>query len=475
MHYIFAIWMAVFSLFSVSVCAQQKSELNQASFANGESGILLFTEQERDWMNENRTVTVIGDAAWLPFEGFTRDGDYVGIVADILNLISEKSELNFTVSKTASWRHSVQFSENQLVDIISASASNPLLEKNYRATYSTVKSPVVIVARDAMGYVPDLAAAKGVRVAIIGATGYGNKVKKSFPEIDFIEVEQVSDGLLGIAEDRYDLMLMTMTEASYQMAELGLYDLRVVGITALEMELTLFVNRNKPILWDIIEKVKRHETKQERHKIISKWAKYNYEERYSSEIIRIFLLLALFLSAFILYRNYLLKTQKQLFSKLSKMDKLTRVYNRIYLDQIISEQLQVSRSKGNTVSLILVDIDNFKQVNVKYGYLIADKLLQQFSLLIEESMGRKAFIGRWGAAQFVIVCPNKNLQEASRVAEKLRLEIFQAIFLNVGKKTACLGVVEYQVTESQTDCLARLAKALCYAKQAGPNQLKSEA
>jgi len=471
MHYFSTVIIGMFLLFSSSIFAEQAATLLEM---NGKESSLQFTEQELAWIDKNRTATVIGDASWFPFEGFDENGTYVGIVAEILNLITEKSGLNFDVSKTASWSHSMKFSEDRQVDIISGSASNSTLEKNYRATYSTIKSPIVIIARETMQYIPDLTTVKNLRVALIGTAGYSNKIKQTFPEVDFIEIKEISEAMIGVAEEQFDLVLMSMTVASYQMAELGLYELRIAGITDLSMELTLFVNRNEPILWSIIDKIKRHESKQERHQILSKWVKYKYVERYSPEVVRIFLLVTLFLIVFVLYRNYLLKKQTKLLTRLAQTDKLTNTYNRLHLGKLLTEQVTISQRDNSTFSLIMVDIDAFKKVNNKYGYQIGDKLLQHFSLLIKDSLRRQDILGRWSDRVFIIVCPGTNLQDAQTLAEKLKLEISQAIFLNVGKKTACLGIVEYQAIESADACLVRLEESLQCAKQSAQNIIKSK-
>lgn len=464
MHYFFSLIICGSLIFSTSVfAAQPVTHLEKMS----EETLLQLTEEEIAWIKENNPISVIGDTHWFPFEGFDESGNYVGMVAEILNLITEKYGLNFEVSKTASWAHSMRFSENQLVDVISGSASNPVLEKHYQATYSTIKSPIVIIARETMQYIPNLSTVKNLRIALIGNTGYSNKIKQAFPEVNFIEVEEISDALIGVAEEKFDLVLMSMTVASYQMAELGLYELRIAGVTPLNMELTLFVNRNQPILWSIIDKIKRYETKQERYQILSKWVKYKPVEHYSPELFRFLLLLALFLIVFVLYRNYLLKKQAKCLTILTQTDKLTNTYNRHHLSKLLTEQAIKSKRGHSTFSLILIDIDAFKKINNKYGYHIGDKLLQHFSLLIQEHIRPQDLLGRWSDRVFIIICPDVNLHQAHRLAADLKKEICQAIFLNIGKKSACVGVAEYQRNESVESCLVHLETSLQSAKQSG--------
>jgi len=457
---------------TASLFASDDELLLETNIANSDSNELQFTEQELAWIKDNPTVTVIGDSDWFPFEGFDKEGNYVGIVAEVLNLISEKSGIFFNVTKTLTWQHTMHFSTDKQVDIISASANNSVIEKNYRATYSTIKNPIVMLARNNMHYIPDLNAVKDLRIAVLGDAGYRNVIIDAYPDVTFIDVDNIKEGLLGVADEQYDLILMSMAIASYQMAEMGLYELRVVGITDLNMQLTLFVNRDKPILWSIINKLKLHESKQERHEILSKWIKQKYIDRYSPEKIRALILIVIFVIAFVIYRNYLLRKQARVLTALSQTDKLTNIHNRLYLDKVLLQTEAQNKRYKTPFSLIMVDIDHFKLVNDKFGHLAGDKLLKQFALLIEDNIRNSDVLGRWGGEEFLIICPETNLQEALILAEKLREVVSQCIFLSVGKKTASFGISEYQPIESAESCLIRADEALYKAKSAGRDQVR---
>lgn len=474
MRYLLMMIINVLLLSTSYVFATGQDASTQEEGVEAENVTVEFTKQEKAWIANNRAVTVIGDADWFPFEGFNKDGEYIGIVADLLNLVSAKSGLIFNVSETSSWQHTLQFSGDQQVDIISASASNLILEKNYRPTYSTVKNPIVMVGSNTMHYISDLNTKSDLRIAILGNSGYSNRVIEAYPGLTFISVDNVVEGLIGIADDQFDIALMSMSVASYQMAELGLYEFRIVGVTDLDMELTLFVNRNKPLLWSIINKVKLSETEQERNTIVSKWIKQKYIDRYSPEKMRTLWIVVFIIIIFAVYRHRLLKKQAKAVKQLSQTDKLTNIHNRLYLDTFLQQGKELSNRYHNTFSIILIDIDFFKQVNDKCGYTVGDKLLQQLALLFKESIRKSDILGRWGGEEFLIICPETSLPEAMILAEKLRYEVAQAIFLNVGKKTASFGVSEYQSSESIDSFLERADRALYVAKSEGRNQVKSE-
>ncbi|WP_019615868.1 transporter substrate-binding domain-containing diguanylate cyclase [Psychromonas ossibalaenae] len=460
--------------FSMQLTASEKTLYAQESDSYvTEQSELVFSEQELSWIQDNPTVSVIGAPAWFPYEGFDEDGQFVGIVAETLTLISEKSGLKFEVTNTNSWSNTIELGKVQKADIISGSTSNPQIEKQYRATYSTIENPVVMIARGDIHHITDLNAVKDLRIAVMGQSGYGQEIIANYPDIDFVKVDSINEALLGVADDKYDVVLLSMAEASYQMAQLGLYELRVVGITDIHMQLTLFVNRDKPILWNIINKVKKSETTQERHQILSKWVQYKYIDRSSSERMRVSLFLIVLIIAFFLYRRSLLKNHDQQLIELSQTDKLTGCSNRLYLDKLLRLKIAHSQRYKTRCCLILVDIDHFKRINDNFGYLQADKVLVEFSGLLISRLQSGDVLGRWGGGQFLIVCPETSFNEAERQAEEIRAAVKRFAFSVGGGQTACFGVVQFNDNESVEKCLNRADDALYCAKKSGSNQVSA--
>lgn len=99
----------------------------------------ILTDTELAWIKENPVISVAGDANWFPIEGFNQKNEYVGIGAEILKLLSQKSGLLFEPLKTDTWRETLDLASQQRVDIISGSLPNPLIEKNYRSTHVTAR------------------------------------------------------------------------------------------------------------------------------------------------------------------------------------------------------------------------------------------------------------------------------------------------------------------------------------------------
>jgi diguanylate cyclase (GGDEF)-like protein len=151
-------------------------------------------------------------------------------------------------------------------------------------------------------------------------------------------------------------------------------------------------------------------------------------------------------------------------------DELTKAYNRKYLKEIIPELI------NKKICLIMMDIDNFKQINDKNGHLVGDIVLQILSEVIKENLRKKDIFIRWGGEEFLIIPNNvENINTAEKIAENLRYRIEQTNFMDVDKVTCSFGVAcNYITSQDELKLLFKKADSALYvAKQNGKNQVKA--
>lgn len=163
-------------------------------------------------------------------------------------------------------------------------------------------------------------------------------------------------------------------------------------------------------------------------------------------------------------------TDKKRIEKLSVTDKLTGLYNRLKLDEVLVKRVESYNRYNTQFSIILLDIDDFKKVNDNYGHDIGDKVLQELSELLKKNTRLLDTIGRWGGEEFVIVCESTNLDNAYIFAENLRKKILNFSFTSVGKKTVSLGVAQFTKDDTLTTIFKKVDEALYKAKHNGKNQ-----
>ncbi|MFJ8063154.1 sensor domain-containing diguanylate cyclase [Psychrobacillus sp. NPDC096426] len=169
----------------------------------------------------------------------------------------------------------------------------------------------------------------------------------------------------------------------------------------------------------------------------------------------------------------------------SERCELTKLYNYRYLDkQLESDMEKLSLGLYNSLSLIMMDIDKFKEVNDTFGHHSGNLILQEFAQVINREIGSSGTVARYGGEEFIVLLPNYTKTEALHIAEQLRRKIEQTPFivhsdldLAASEKvifiTASIGVSTAPDDSDEGMSLLRNADRALYtgAKQAGRNRV----
>jgi diguanylate cyclase (GGDEF)-like protein len=162
---------------------------------------------------------------------------------------------------------------------------------------------------------------------------------------------------------------------------------------------------------------------------------------------------------------------------LANTDYLTKLYNRRRFFHAAEEEFENVIESGNPISITLIDLDYFKQVNDTYGHLVGDQVLIHIANLIRTHCRVSDVAARYGGEEFIILHPSIYMQNAYKVAERIRKLVESSPFLYEGKEigvTLSAGVVDTNMCNpcSRIDDVLGLAdKALYRAKDGGRNQV----
>ncbi|WP_375723452.1 diguanylate cyclase [Arcobacter sp. KX21116] len=157
--------------------------------------------------------------------------------------------------------------------------------------------------------------------------------------------------------------------------------------------------------------------------------------------------------------------------KLSNTDALTKVYNRRFLEDFSKKYFEIIKREKSTLSILIVDIDDFKSINDNYGHEAGDQVLLGLVKLMQNKIRDNDFIVRLGGDEFLVLLPNSDIVGAKIVAEKLIKSICES--KNEYKRfTVSIGSAEYNFEDKDINCLIRRADEELYkAKKSGKNQL----
>ncbi len=163
--------------------------------------------------------------------------------------------------------------------------------------------------------------------------------------------------------------------------------------------------------------------------------------------------------------------------KLAITDGLTKLHNsRSFYSQLEVEVDRYNRYK-HPLSLLLLDIDHFKQYNDNYGHLEGDKVLVKISQMIKSCLRKLDTAYRYGGEEFTVILPETSCDEALLVAERIRSVIQTESFEPVPDKdvsvTISIGVTQYMPEEQLSTFIQRADKAMYQSKQNGRNQVTS--
>ncbi len=175
--------------------------------------------------------------------------------------------------------------------------------------------------------------------------------------------------------------------------------------------------------------------------------------------------------------NRLLGEQLQQSLTMSVRDGLTGLHNRHYLDSHLAELVKSAQSSQKPLSLIMCDMDKFKQVNDVHGHDIGDEVLREFSMRVRKNIRDTDLAVRYGGEEFIVAMPDTEINLAGIVAERLRsaVESHPFIVANGSKQlhlTVSIGVSYlHQGGDNPLDLIKRADTALYDAKHNGRNQV----
>ncbi len=162
----------------------------------------------------------------------------------------------------------------------------------------------------------------------------------------------------------------------------------------------------------------------------------------------------------------------------AQLDSLTGVYNHGYFLKLFAEQAKKASQENIPLSLIMLDIDFFKQYNDTYGHLVGDRILNSLCTAIKSHIKHGDAVGRWGGEEFIISLPNTTLEQATQVARRISqtmalLRVEDRLQRTVPVPTVSQGIAVFPSEADEIYGLIDLAdKRLYTAKERGRNQIE---
>jgi len=166
------------------------------------------------------------------------------------------------------------------------------------------------------------------------------------------------------------------------------------------------------------------------------------------------------------------KIVEQKMRELSETDHLTGIYNRRKLFELLEGEVNMANRYDRPLSLLMFDIDRFKEVNDTFGHNIGDVVLKTTVRIIGGVIRRTDIFARYGGEEFILIMPETDLDSAQAVAEKIRGVIEHHLFPGADRITISIGIAAMSAEESDDALIRRADEALYAAKRGGRNRVE---
>lgn len=456
---------------------------------------LNLTEEELSYLVKHPVLRIGVDPNWPPFE-YLGDNGFVlqGISSDYLKLLEELLNVEFEILGKMSWQQTLDAAEQEEIDLLPSITNTPERSRYLSFTQPYVHSPMVIVTDNRVSYIADMNELKNKRVAVAKSYASHEMLAKHHPYIQLDLKDSAIEAIKAVAAGEVDAFVENLAVASYLIRNHGLANLKISGQTPYSYDISMAVQKNNPILESIIEKALLSISVQQQNAIYDRWVSVEVAEKFPWRQVLLpvlaLSLVLLLLGFYTVYlfnfnskmqriNNWLKKTERELKEKNSQLeqvsitDKLTNIYNRHYLDKVLSEQFSLALRHNRPMSLALFDLDHFKKVNDTFGHPVGDKVLKVFAKLVQENIRKTDVFGRWGGEEFLLVFPETNKEQAYLAVEKIRLALQAYKFEEGFQQTVSAGIVEAEESLTLNEMLLLVDKKLYLAKGTGRNKVMS--
>ncbi|MDO9056500.1 MAG: ABC transporter substrate-binding protein [Sulfuricurvum sp.] len=433
---------------------------------------VLMNVDERSFLHMN-TIRYTSTLTWPPFNFFSESNppQLQGIAVDFWKLISERTGMKSSFIPLSTLSGVLDAIKTKTADITLGTSISK--EKEPYALFSKpyASFPNVIVTGKTIDFIPGLKALEGKRIAITEGYSVAEAIGAKYPNITIVGVEDTREGLKLLSSGRVDAVVDILPVVAYLINADHQVNLKISGTTEFDFDVRMMIRNDYPELKTIVDKAIDSITIAERQRILNRYIAITYEDRVDYTWAYVVVMGAFIIISIFIYRQFEMGKYHKRLLKMATTDPLTGLANRIRLDEKLLECHQVYERTGRVFSVIMIDLDYFKRVNDTYGHLIGDKTLVALTQLLSDNIRHIDTLGRWGGEEFMIICPETEIEGGKQLAEKMQAVIEKYDFPHIHTMTCSFGISESRKGDRIENVVGRADSALYQAKAEGRNRI----
>lgn len=474
-----------------------QSALNEHKSGSLDIPVLNFSVDEKRFLDSLPVIRMCVTPNWMPYESIDEKGHHVGIAAEVMDLLSASLGKPFKLIRTNNWSESLAAVKAHRCDILSAAANTYDRRRFLNFTKNYISFPNVIITNKQRSFVNHISELNGKRVGVVRDYYQAGVLQTDYPDIEAVLVNDVSQGLEMLSKGHLDAFIGAIASTGYYIQKKGYSNLHIAGHFPENIQLAVAIRNDWPQLLTALEKSVNALRPTDMQTIFQRWVGLTAEPRLNYTLIWQLSFIMVVIISVVLVANRKLKRmneeltweveerakmewklkelnlqlehKNQRLHDLSTTDSLTGLRNRYYVESSLENTLLTATVKREAFSILLLDLDHFKQVNDRYGHGVGDDVLVKFSKLLKSSLKSHQIAGRWGGEEFLVLLPGYNRHMAEAFAENFRKQVELELFPQVEHITISVGLAEAMLEEAPNYLVHRADNALYHAKSIGRN------
>ncbi|NOR68520.1 MAG: PAS domain S-box protein [Methylomarinum sp.] len=239
---------------------------------------LQLSKEEQLWVKQHPKIIIGVDPAWAPFEFINEQGQYSGMASDYINLIAEKTGLEFEVQNNPTWKDVMKSARSGGLDLLPAVMTSPQREEFLDFSKPHINYPMVIVTGKDNKFISSLDELNNKQVTVVSDYVTEDILRNNHPNIKLKPAKDLQQALKWVSSGEVDALVDNIASVTYTISKMGITNLRISGTTPYEFALSIAVPKQHKTLLAIIQKALDSISEKRQQKIRNQWISVTYEQ-----------------------------------------------------------------------------------------------------------------------------------------------------------------------------------------------------
>ena len=443
-----------------------------------------WSDDELAYLRSRGPIRMCVAPDWMPIEGIDPQGRHVGMAADFMRVMAQRGGLSIELVPANTWDESYALGQRRQCDIFSLLMDSPSRRSFLDFTTPYLMIPGVIATSSNAPFVADLEQVAGERLGHMRGFAGIELLRLQHPRIHVVEVDSYEEGLSKVQSGELYGFIGNMMSIGWVLQQNKIYDVKIAGRIGHDNLMSVATRNDEPLLRDVFQKLVDSIDPRERQEITNRWIAVRFEQGFDYrrlwQIVGVFVLVGvvtLFWATKLRRLNAELRAVNERLAEISRRDALTGLYNRMHFDEVIASTRNACSRNGLTMTLALIDLDRFKDVNDTFGHPFGDACLRHVAAMLQKSFGRDTDTTfRYGGEELIVIGAGGTAADMIERLEAFRREIEQSLIAHDShRSTLTISIGVWSGIPAVTDTPAQLLKqadaALYRAKRGGRNQV----